>query len=97
MSKTIMGEDLSTFIQLASGHWVGINLKGYFATSVAYPKGESPNRFKYEPFRKASRAEVKEYSALWEQYRASLPKEDYARCACGFTRIDHCNGDGPHC
>ena len=65
--KVIYGEDLWDFIQISDGSWVGMNWN-VVAVTAPYPIGQSPTRFKYEPFQRATKAQQKEY---WEKKRIS--------------------------
>lgn len=54
-------QDCVNFRQLSSGRWAGHTLWGTFVSLESYEKGEYPDRFKYEPSRRASMTEAQEY------------------------------------
>lgn len=62
-----LGHELNCvdWMQLSSGHWAGHNFAGkVFVSTASYPRGEQPERFKFEEGRPAEEEEEKEYWAL---------------------------------
>lgn len=60
-------ESMIDFIQLPSGQWAGHSRSGVLISLEAYPKGEQPDRFKYEPAKEATREEELQYWEKWEK------------------------------
>lgn len=49
--------DCAYYAQLPSGHWGGQSEAGWKVSTEAYPAGQRPDRFKYEPARRATAEE----------------------------------------
>lgn len=58
--KLVEGGCLFNFVQLKSGKWAGQGLHGVCVSEV-FPLGQHPDRFKYELFTQANKAESAEY------------------------------------
>lgn len=65
MKKIVFGDVLSliNFHQLSTGEWCGHNSNGEWVTIDSFPKGQKPERFKYEAYAKATAAQSAEYMA----------------------------------
>lgn len=57
--KNLLLDSCAWFAQLPSGHWGGDAFSGWKVSMEAFKKGERPDRFKFEPARRATEEEAR--------------------------------------
>lgn len=57
--ETFLGDDISVFNfrQNAEGRWIGMTSSDVYTTINTFSQGETPDRFKFEVYRKATEEE----------------------------------------
>ena len=62
MKKLFFGDVVAfNFFQLANGKWAGRNSEKVFVSTISFPKGVSPEKFKHERCVRATQKQSKEY------------------------------------